>query len=87
MPVAWRMPPTPLNRARRHGATPSISVSREKLSTVLISTIRPRTRTLSRVRGDGDGADQVGRHEDLQPEQQCPAEGRAQHHIAGGRPA
>ncbi len=41
---AWRIPPTPLIWARFHGTTPSISVSSEKLRTVLI-------RTISRERG------------------------------------
>jgi hypothetical protein len=41
-------PASPI-RARRHGATPSISVSSEKLRNVLITTIKPSTRTLSRL--------------------------------------
>ena len=47
--AARRTRPAPLVAARRHGATPSISVSREKLRTVLISTMPPRTATLSSV--------------------------------------
>ena len=46
---ARRIVPAPLIKARRHGATPSISVSSEKLRNVLITTISPSTRTLSRV--------------------------------------
>ena len=46
---ARRIVPAPPIRARRHGATPSISVSSEKLRNVLITTISPSTRTLSRV--------------------------------------
>jgi len=45
--VARRMVRAPLAVARRHGGKPSISVSSEKLRNVLISTISPRTRTLS----------------------------------------
>src|SRR5215467_14679339 len=45
---AWRLVPAPL-AARRHGSTPSISVSSEKLRNVLISTSSPRTSTLSNV--------------------------------------
>ena len=71
-------PPTPLIWARFHGTTPSISVSSEKLRTVLIRTISPRTRTFVEGGCDGDRTNQVGRHEDFQPEQQCPAERRAQ---------
>jgi len=44
-----RIVPTPPIAARRRGATPSILVSSEKLRNVLITTISPSTRTLSRV--------------------------------------
>jgi hypothetical protein len=47
--AARRIVPAPPVRARRHGATPSISVSSEKLRNVLITTISPSTRTLSTV--------------------------------------
>ena len=40
---AWRIVPAPPISARRHGATPSISVSSEKLRNVLIATISPST--------------------------------------------
>src|SRR5664279_4603200 len=43
------MRPAPLAAARRHGGTPSISISSEKLRKVRISTIRPRTLTFSSV--------------------------------------
>ena len=33
---------------------------------------------------DSDRTDEVGRHEDFQPEQQCPADSRAQRQIALG---
>ena len=46
---ARRIVPAPPIRARRHGGTPSISVSSEKLRNVLISTISPSWRTLLRV--------------------------------------
>ena len=82
---AWRIPPTPLICARFHGTTPSISVSSEKLRTVLIRTISPRTRTLLRVGATATVRTRFGRHEDFQPEQQCPADSRAQRQIALGR--
>jgi len=39
----------PLVSARRHGGTPSISISSEKLRNVLISTISPSTKTFVSV--------------------------------------
>ena len=47
--VACMTASAPLASARRQGQTPSISISREKLRNVRISTISPRTRTLSSV--------------------------------------
>src|SRR6266516_2699148 len=47
--AARRIVPAPPIAARRHGTTPSISVSSEKLRKVLITTISPSTKTLSRV--------------------------------------
>ena len=41
--AARRIVPAPPTNARRHGATPSISVSSEKLRNVLITTISPST--------------------------------------------
>ena len=41
--AARRIVPAPPANARRHGATPSISVSSEKLRNVLITTISPST--------------------------------------------
>ena len=41
--AARRIVPAPPIAARRHGATPSISVSSEKLRNVLITTISPST--------------------------------------------
>jgi len=62
----------PLTKARRHGATPSISISSEKLRNVLIRTIRPKMTTLSRVGATATGTDQIGGDKDLQREQdQC----------------
>ena len=68
----------PLIAARRHGAIPSISISREKLSTVRMITIRPSTATFSRVGSIGDRVDQIRGHQDLQPEQQHTADRPAQ---------
>jgi len=41
--AARRIVLVPPTNARRHGATPSISVSSEKLRNVLITTISPST--------------------------------------------
>jgi hypothetical protein len=68
--------------ARRHGATPSISVSNEKLRNVLITTISPSTRTLSSVGATATVRTKVGGDQDLQPEQQGAAEGLAQHEVS-----
>jgi hypothetical protein len=63
----------PVNAARRHGGTPSISVSNEKLRKVLITTINPSTRTFSRGGRDRDGVYQASSDQDLESEQQHPA--------------
>jgi hypothetical protein len=48
---------------------------------------QPENQDIVEAGCDGDHTDEVGRHEDFQPEQQCPAERLAQHQIGLGRPA
>ena len=83
---ARRSVPAPPVKARRHGATPSISVSSEKLRNVLITTISPSDEDIIDGRRDRHGANQVGGDQDFQPEQQGPAECLAQDQVSLRRP-
>ena len=84
---ARRIVPAPPIMARRQGATPSISVSSEKLRNVLITTISPSSEDIVEGGRDRDGVNQVGGDQDFQPEEQGPAEGLAQDQVSLCRPA
>jgi len=85
--AARRIVPAPPIRARRQGATPSISVSSEKLRNVLITTISPSTRTLSREGATATVRTRSAATRTSSPSSRVPAECLAQYEVSLCRPA
>ena len=75
----------PLVAARRHGTTPSISVSRDKLRTVRIKHDDPKTHNVLDRRGNRDRPDQVCGNQHLHPENDRAAEGPSENLIGRSR--